>query len=50
MQSLLAIADKKAEWRWANVSNLDNFIRDVYDYYHGYGIWAILLERFLHLL
>lgn len=43
-------AKKKAEWRWANVSNLDNFIRDVYDYYHGYGIWAILLERFLHLL
>jgi autophagy-related protein 9 len=43
-------AKKKAEWRWANVSNLDNFIKDVYDYFHGYGIWCILLERFLHLL
>ncbi|KAK3941164.1 autophagy protein Apg9-domain-containing protein, partial [Diplogelasinospora grovesii] len=42
-------AKKKAEWRWANVSNLDNFIRDVYDYYQGAGIWCILLERFLHL-
>ncbi|KAL1881373.1 hypothetical protein VTK73DRAFT_4380 [Phialemonium thermophilum] len=43
-------AKQKAEWRWANVSNLDNFIKDVYDYYHGYGIWCILLERCLHLL
>ncbi len=42
-------AKKKAEWRWANVSNLDNFIKDVYDYYQGHGIWCILLERSLHL-
>jgi autophagy-related protein 9 len=40
----------KAMFRWANVSNLDVFIRDVYDYYLGGGIWCILLERFLHLL
>ena len=40
----------KAMFRWANVSNLDVFIRDVYDYYLGAGIWCILLERFLHLL
>lgn len=37
-------------FRWANVSNLDVFIRDVYDYYLGAGIWCILLERLLHLL
>lgn len=43
-------AKKKAEWRWANVSNLDKFIQDVYDYYVGCGIWCILLERVLHLL
>ena len=43
-------AKKKAEWRWATVSNLDQFIKDVYDYYYGCGIWCILLERFLHLL
>lgn len=42
-------AQKKAEWRWANVSNLDNFIQDVYDYYQGHGIWCILMERGLHL-
>lgn len=40
----------KAMFRWANVSNLDVFIRDVYDYYLGAGMWCILLERFLHLL
>ncbi|RYO78771.1 hypothetical protein DL762_008517 [Monosporascus cannonballus] len=40
----------KAMFRWANVSNLDVFIRDVYDYYLGAGIWCILLERVLHLL
>ncbi|KAK3320019.1 autophagy protein Apg9-domain-containing protein [Cercophora scortea] len=43
-------AKKKAEWRWANVSNLDNFIKDVYDYYQGCGMWCILMERVLHLL
>jgi autophagy-related protein 9 len=43
-------AKKKAEWRWANVSNLDNFVKDVYDYYLGCGIWCIILERILHLL
>jgi autophagy-related protein 9 len=40
----------KAMFRWANVSNLDVFIRDVYDYYLGAGMWCILLERLLHLL
>ncbi|KAI1371026.1 APG9-domain-containing protein [Hypoxylon crocopeplum] len=40
----------KAMFRWANVSNLDGFIRDVYDYYLGAGMWCILLERVLHLL
>ncbi|KAI1462982.1 APG9-domain-containing protein [Daldinia caldariorum] len=40
----------KAMFRWANVSNLDVFIRDVYDYYLGAGMWCILLDRFLHLL
>lgn len=43
-------AKKKAEWRWANVSNLDNFIKDVYDYYLGCGMWCILVERVLHLV
>ncbi|KAL2135685.1 hypothetical protein VTI74DRAFT_7366 [Chaetomium olivicolor] len=43
-------AKKKAEWRWANVSNLDNFIKDVYDYYVGHGLWCILVERITHLV
>jgi len=41
---------EKAMFRWANVSNLDVFIRDVYDYYLGAGMWCILLERVLHLV
>ncbi|CAK7266215.1 autophagy protein atg9 [Sporothrix epigloea] len=40
----------RAMWRWVNVTNLDNFIRDVYDYYRDCGIHCILLARFLHLL
>ncbi|KAH8701861.1 putative autophagy protein Apg9 [Talaromyces proteolyticus] len=40
----------KAMWRWANVENLDNFLKDVYIYYLGNGIWCILLSRTLNLL
>ncbi|KAK4156413.1 autophagy protein Apg9-domain-containing protein [Chaetomidium leptoderma] len=43
-------AKKKAEWRWASVSNLDTFIKDVYDYYLGNGMWCIMVERVLHLV
>lgn len=41
---------KKAMWRWANVEDLDNFLRDVYVYYLGNGYWSILLDRTLKLL
>jgi autophagy-related protein 9 len=41
---------EKAMFRWANVSNLDAFTNEVYDYYLGAGLWCILLERFLHLM
>lgn len=48
----LAVADpkEKALWRWANVENLDNFLKDVYDYFLGNGIWCIILSRVLNLL
>jgi autophagy-related protein 9 len=48
----LAMADPKerALWRWANVENLDNFLKDVYDYFLGNGIWSITLSRVLNLL
>ncbi|KAI4199494.1 MAG: hypothetical protein LQ350_004560 [Teloschistes chrysophthalmus] len=48
----LAMADprERAMWRWANVEDLDNFLRDVYDYFLGNGIWCILLSRLLNLL
>lgn len=41
---------ERAMWRWINITNLDNFIRDVYDYYTGSGIWCIILTRVLDLL
>ena len=49
---LLGLMDPKerAMWMWANVENLDNFLKDVYDYYIGNGIWCILLNRVLNLL
>ena len=48
----LGVVDPKdrAMWMWANVENLDNFLKDVYDYYVGNGIWCILLTRTLNLL
>lgn len=41
---------EKALWMWANVENLDNFLKDVYTYFLGNGMWSILLGRFLSLL
>ncbi|KAI9820866.1 MAG: autophagy protein atg9 [Thelocarpon impressellum] len=41
---------EKALWRWANVGNLDNFLKDVYDYFLGNGIWCIVLSRVLNLM
>lgn len=41
---------ERALWRWANVENLDNFLRDVYDYFLGNGIYSILLSKILNLL
>jgi autophagy-related protein 9 len=50
MALLTGSARDKAMWRWINVINLDNFIKDVYDYYIGSGIWCIVLSRALNLL
>ena len=48
----LGVMDPKdrAMWMWANVENLDNFLKEGYDYYIGNGIWCILLNRILNLL
>jgi autophagy-related protein 9 len=40
----------KAEWRWANVQNLDNFLKEVYEYFLMNGFRSILLSRLLNLL
>ncbi|KAJ5638114.1 Autophagy-related protein 9 [Penicillium lividum] len=41
---------QKAMWRWANVEDLDNFLKDVYTYFLGNGFWSIMLSRTLNLL
>lgn len=41
---------EKALWRWANTSNLDSFMRDVYDYFEGGGLMCILCSNALWLL
>lgn len=43
-------AEQKAMWRWVNITNLDSFMQDVYNYYRGNGLWCILLDRVLHLV
>ncbi|KAF4976089.1 hypothetical protein FZEAL_7199 [Fusarium zealandicum] len=40
---------EKALWRWVNTSNLDSFMRDVYDYYEGGGLLCILCANALWL-
>jgi len=40
----------RAMWRWVNVTNLDNFINEVYDYYMGAGIWCMVLDKVIDLL
>ncbi|KAF5870684.1 putative autophagy-related protein 9 protein [Botrytis fragariae] len=40
----------KAMYRWVNVTNLDNFIRDLYDYFEGAGIWCIVLAKAIDIL
>lgn len=41
---------ERALWRWVNVSDLDTFLAEVYEYYTGCGIYSILLRKFLALL
>lgn len=49
-RSRASSARDRAAWRWVNISNLDQFMLEVYDYYSGCGIWCILTDRSLHLL
>ncbi|PFH55227.1 hypothetical protein XA68_10332 [Ophiocordyceps unilateralis] len=51
MTGLMASSRReKSLWRWANTSNLDNFMRDIYQYYEGGGIGCILCSNALWLL
>lgn len=48
----LAGADPKdkAMFRWVNVTDLDNFLLEVYNYYLCHGFWSILLMRLFNLI
>lgn len=39
-----------AYWRWANVTNVDAFLSDVYSFFLDKGFWCIVLKRFLNML
>jgi autophagy-related protein 9 len=41
---------ERALWTWVNVTNMDHFMAEVYNYYLGAGIWCICLGRLLNLL
>lgn len=41
---------ERSLWIWANVSNLDLFLTEVYDYYMGNGFYCICLKNMLDFL
>lgn len=41
---------EKSLWLWSNITNLDNFLNEVYAYYIGNGFNCILLKSFYDLL
>ncbi|KAF1945826.1 membrane protein Gsa14p [Clathrospora elynae] len=41
---------EKAMWLWVNQTDLDTYMRDVYEYYVGCGIYSMLLRRTLTLV
>ncbi|PHH58532.1 hypothetical protein CDD81_5481 [Ophiocordyceps australis] len=49
-QPVLGNGRQEALWRWANIANLDSFLRDIYDYYRGGGLLCILCSNALWLL
>lgn len=46
---IAAGAREKAMWTWINVTNLDGFVHEVYEYYEGSGIWCICLTRLVNM-
>ncbi|KAL2889062.1 Autophagy-related protein 9 [Ceratocystis lukuohia] len=48
--SVMSNPREKALWKWVNVTNLDSFMGEVYDYFDGNGIWCILVDKVLHIV
>lgn len=41
---------EKASWLWVNQTDLDTYMREVYEYYVGSGIYSMVLRRALSLM
>lgn len=41
---------ERSLWLWANISNLDIFLNDVYEYYNGKGFQCIVIENLCDVL
>ncbi|KKA29295.1 hypothetical protein TD95_002515 [Thielaviopsis punctulata] len=41
---------ERALWNWVNVTNLDSFMGEVYEYFNGNGMWCTLFDRALHIV
>ncbi|CAO1634573.1 unnamed protein product [Parajaminaea phylloscopi] len=41
---------ERALWMWANIDNIDDFLKELYQYYVGKGVVCIALSRALNLL
>lgn len=40
----------KAMWRWSNVTDIDGFMHEVYDYYLGCGFKCIVVKQSLYIV
>lgn len=47
---LTGTAKDRAMWRWNNVTNIDLFMHEVYQYYQGRGMWSMVTDEILKIL
>ena len=50
VQPVKSSPQSNAMWLYTNVSNLDAFLLEIYQYYVDHGVWSILLSRSVSLL
>lgn len=50
VNSVVSDPRERALWNWVNVTNLDSFMGEVYDYFNSNGMWCTLFDRALHIV